>query len=165
MLKCPKCRRWNRAALPRCQYCGTPLAPADGYNSPASPAWQSELKDEPTHYVLVDESGETETKAEYRDTLADEMVSFAPPKTGGRAAPEGTALAGRQKRALRLHRVRCAPPATAARFFPSCRTIPTATFRPVDSRLVEDGSPVSSGAKRVRRPRFSRLAISPAAEN
>jgi hypothetical protein len=159
-LKCPECGRWNRAALPRCQYCGTPLEPADGYYSPASPSWQSELKDEPTRYVLVDETGETETKAEYRDTLADEMVALHRRKTEGeqrqkelrsQAAKQGFAPSSRTVRTT----------SNRGTFFSKLQDNPEATFRPVDSRLVEDGSPLASDAKLVRTSKYQRADEKP----
>lgn len=152
-MKCSHCGRWNRAALPRCQYCGEPLESANGFQTPASPSWQSELKDEPAMYVLVDESGETETKAEYRDTLADEMAALHRRKREGeqrhkelrsQAAKKGLAPSSRTVRTT----------SNRGTFFSKLQDNPEATFRPVDSRLVEDGSPVNSGAKRVQASKY-----------
>jgi hypothetical protein len=156
VLKCPECGRWNRASLPRCQYCGTPLSPSDSLYSPSSPAWQSELKDTPTQYVLVDEQGSTQTKAEYRDTLADEMVSLHRRKREGEA---------RQKE-LRTQAAKhgYAPSARTVRttsnrgtFFSQLQDNPDAALRPVDSRLVEEGSPLSADARQVRTTTYQRV--------
>ena len=155
-MKCSECGRWNRASLPRCQYCGTPLEPSDGFYSPSSPSWQDELKDTPKQYVLVDELGETETKAEYRDTLADEMVSLSRRKREGearqkelrtRAAKHGYAPSSRTVRTT----------SNRGTFFSKLQDNPDATLRPVDSRLVEDGSPLSADAKLVRTTTYQKV--------
>ena len=62
-MKCPECGQWNAASLPRCKFCGAPLEPDAGYYSAGSPDWQSQLKDTPQSYVLVDDSGEAESPA------------------------------------------------------------------------------------------------------
>ncbi|MBN1778568.1 MAG: hypothetical protein JW811_10675 [Clostridiales bacterium] len=155
MLKCPECGRWNRAALPHCKYCGTPLAPAGGPTEPASPSWQHELKDEPKQYILVDELGGTETRAEYRDTLADEMVNLHRRKREGearqkelreQAAKHGVAPSARTVRTT----------SNRSTFFSKLPDNPEATLRPVDSRLVEDGSPIASDARLVRAAAYQR---------
>jgi hypothetical protein len=154
-LKCPKCGRWNRDSLPRCQYCSEPLSPASGLMTPPAQSWQTELQDEPKQYILVDESGQTETKAEYRDTLADEMVSLSRRKRQGeqrqrelreQAAKRGVAPSARTVRTT----------SNRATFFSKLPDDPDASLRPVDSRLVEDGSPVASDAKLVRTPAYKR---------
>ncbi|MFH1513763.1 MAG: hypothetical protein ABIG45_10470, partial [Bacillota bacterium] len=148
-MKCPECGRWNRAALPRCQYCGTPLEPSDGFYSPASPSWQSQLEDAPKQYILVDELGETETKAEFRDTLADEMVNLhRRKKEGEQRQKELRKQAARQGYAPSSRTVRTT--SNRSTFFSKLQDHPDATLRPVDSRLVEGGSPISSDAKLVR---------------
>ena len=153
-MKCPECGRWNRAALPHCQYCGAPFPPTDG-SVPASPAWQEELKDTPKQYIVVDELGETETKAEYRDTLANEMVSLHRRKKEGeqrqktlreQAAKRGVAPSSRTVRTS----------SNRSTFFSKLPDDPDATLRPVDSRLVEDGSPISSEARLVRTSGYQR---------
>ena len=155
-MKCPECGRWNRATLPRCGYCGAPLEPSDGFYSPSSPSWQSELKDEPKKYVLVDEVGETETRAEFRDTLADEMVNLHRRKKEGeerqkelrtQAAKHGYAPSSRTVRTT----------SNRGTFFSKLQDNPDATLRPVDSRLVEDGSPIASDAKLVRTTSYQRI--------
>ncbi len=155
-MKCPECGRWNRSTLPHCQYCGAPLEKADGFYSPSSPSWQSQLEDEPKKYVLVDESGEVETKSEYRDTLADEMVSLTRRKREGeqrqkelraQAAKHGFAPSSRTVRTT----------SNRATFFSKLQDNPDATLRPVDSRLVEDGSPLSSDARLVRTTTYQKV--------
>ena len=156
-MKCPECGRWNRAALPRCQYCGEPLSPANGLMTPTTQPWQDELQDEPKQYILVDESGQTETKAEYRDTLADEMVNLHRRKRQGeqrqrelreQAAKRGVAPSARTVRTT----------SNRSTFFSKLPDDPDASLRPVDSRLVEDGSPIASDAKLVRTPPYQRSA-------
>ncbi len=148
-MKCPECGRWNRSTLPHCQYCGAPLEPNDGFYSPSSPTWQNQLQDEPKQYVLVDEIGEVETKAEYRDTLADEMVNLSRRKREGeerqkelraQTAQRGFAPSSRTVRTT----------SNRATFFSKLQDNPDATLRPVDSELVEDGSPLAADAKLVR---------------
>jgi len=155
-LKCPECGRWNRAALPHCQYCGAPLTTNEGL-VPPTPSWQNELQDEPQKYVLVDDSGETETKAEFRDTLADEMVSLSRRKRLGeqrqkelreQAAKRGVAPSARTVRTT----------SNRSTFFSRVQDHPDTALRPVDSRLVEDGSPIASDARLVRTPPYQRSA-------
>jgi hypothetical protein len=128
--------------------------PADPM-TPPSPSWQEELKDSPKAFILVDEQGQTETKAEYRDTLADEMVNLHRRKKEGEA----------RQRELRTQAVknRLAPSSRTVRttsnrgtFFSKLQDHPDATLRPVDQRLVEDGSPVASNARRVRTDSYQR---------
>lgn len=155
-MKCPECGRWNRSNLPHCQYCGAPLEQADGFYSPTSPSWQSQLEDEPKKYILVDETGEQETKSEYRDTLADEMVNLARRKRKGeerqkelrtQAAKHGYAPSSRTVRTT----------SNRSTFFSKLQDNPEATLRPVDSRLVEDGSPLFDDAKLVRTTAYQKV--------
>ncbi len=154
-MKCPECGRWNRATYPHCQYCGAELSPEKELGPAVSPAWQNELQDEPKKYVLVDDSGQAETKAEFRDILADEMVNLHRRKQQGE----------QRQRELREHAVKrgVAPSARTVRttsnrstFFSKVQDNPDTTLRPVDSRLVEDGSPIASDAKLVRTPPYQR---------
>jgi len=163
-LKCPACGRWNRSTLPHCQYCGTPLEPSDGFYTPTSPDWHNQLEDEPKRYVLVDEIGEEETKAEYRDTLADEMVNLSRRKREGearqkelreQAAKHGFAPSARTVRTT----------SNRSTFFSKLQDNPDATLRPVDSQLVEDGSPLSSDARLVRTTAYQKAAVPEAARN
>ena len=133
-MKCPECGRWNRATLPHCQYCGTPLDSADGFMESSQPSWQNELKDEPKQYVVVDELGTAETKAEYRDTLAEEMVNLSRRKKEGeqrqkelreRAAKRGLAPSARTVRTT----------SNRSTFFSKVEDNPDSTLRPVDTRL------------------------------
>lgn len=79
-MKCPNCGQWNKASLPRCMRCGTPLQPAPD----AEPAWKNELKDEKgREYIRVDESGEMEAAPDSRDQLAQEMAELKQRKTAG----------------------------------------------------------------------------------
>ena len=155
-MKCPECGRWNRAALPHCKYCGTPLDPADGFYSPSSPSWQNQLKDTPKKYILVDELGGTETKSEYRDTLADEMVDLRRRKKEGEARQkELRAQAAKRGLAPSSRTVRTT--SNRGTFFSKLQDNPEATLRPVDSRLVENGSPLSSEAKLVRTATYQKV--------
>ena len=154
-MKCPQCGRWNRSTLPHCQFCGTALPTQADTPAPASSSWQEELKDSPKSYILVDEQGQTETKAEYRDTLADEMVNLHRRKKEGE----------QRQRELRTQAAqnRLAPSSRTVRttsnrgtFFSKLQDHPDAALRPVDSRLVEDGSPVAADAKLVRSASYQR---------
>jgi len=104
---------------------------------------------------LVDELGETQTKAEYRDKLADEMVNLHRRKREGeahqkelreRASKRGVAPSSRTVRTT----------SNRSTFFSKLPDNPDATLRPVDSRLVEDGSPIASDAKLVRTPAYQK---------
>ena len=123
--------------------------------TPSTQSWQEELQDEPKQYILVDESGQTETRAEYRDTLADEMVNLHRRKRQGeqhqrelreQAAKRGVAPSARTVRTT----------SNRSTFFSKLPDDPDASLRPVDSRLVEDGSPIASDAKLVRTPPYQR---------
>lgn len=79
-MKCPNCGSWNKASLPRCMRCGTPLRP----DPDAEPAWKSELKDgKGKEYIRVDESGEAESAPDSRDQLAQEMAELKQRKIAG----------------------------------------------------------------------------------
>lgn len=103
--------------------------------------------------MLVDEIGEVETKAEYRDTLADEMVNLSRRKREGeerqkelraQTAQRGFAPSSRTVRTT----------SNRATFFSKLQDNPDATLRPVDSELVEDGSPLAADARLVRTPAY-----------
>lgn len=79
-MKCPNCGSWNKASLPRCMRCGTPLRP----DPDAEPAWKNELKDgKGKEYIRVDESGEAESAPDSRDQLAQEMAELKQRKIAG----------------------------------------------------------------------------------
>ena len=79
-MKCPNCGSWNKASLPRCMRCGTPLHPSPD----AEPSWKSELKDDKgREYIRVDENGEAETTPDSRDQLAQEMAELKQRKVAG----------------------------------------------------------------------------------
>ena len=72
-MKCPNCGQWNRASLPRCMKCGTPLEASGDL-----PDWKRTLKDgqTPTSYIRLDQDGLSEDEPDARDTLANEMQDF-----------------------------------------------------------------------------------------
>ena len=140
-----------------CQYCGTPLDPPDGFYSPSSPAWQNELQDTPKQYILVDELGETETKSEYRDTLADEMVNLHPPENGKARRARRSFAPRPPSAAWPRRRARCAPPATAARSFPSCRTIPKRRCGPSTPAWWRTALPLRPTPKLVRTAQYRKV--------
>lgn len=79
-MKCPNCGSWNKASLPRCMRCGTPLRP----DPDAEPTWKNELKDgKGKEYIRVDESGEAESAPDSRDQLAQEMAELKQRKIAG----------------------------------------------------------------------------------
>lgn len=89
-MKCPNCGSWNKASLPRCMRCGTPLHPSPD----AEPAWKSELKDDKgREYIRVDESGEVETTPDSRDQLAQEMAELKQRKATGASRQRALARA------------------------------------------------------------------------
>ena len=83
-MKCPTCGQWNRASIPRCMKCGTPLA-----SSPAgedqTPSWRKDLRDAqpPPSYVRIDQDGLDNDAPDSRDTLAGEMQDLKTRKTEG----------------------------------------------------------------------------------
>lgn len=80
-MKCPNCGQWNRASLPHCQKCGTPLDPAGAQ----LPAWKTTLRDDQKgkEYIRVDEDGEESVTADSRDALAREMAELKKRKAEG----------------------------------------------------------------------------------
>jgi len=132
--------------MPHCRYCGTPLEPDDGFYSAAAPDWQSQLKDTPQSYVLVDDSGEAETERDYRDTLAGEMVDLRKRKREGErhqkelraeSAARGYAPSGRTVRTT----------SNRGTFFSSMPDDPDATLRPVDPDLIESDTDLPPAAR------------------
>ena len=74
-MKCPHCGTWNRASLPRCFRCGTPLTDID---QSERQDWKQEM---PTGrqekiYFDVDEEGNIDQTPDSGDTLAQEMESL-----------------------------------------------------------------------------------------
>ncbi|MBP3638178.1 MAG: hypothetical protein J6K13_11535 [Clostridia bacterium] len=80
-MKCPNCGQWNRASLPHCQKCGTPLDAAEGQ----LPSWKTTLRDDQKgkEYIRVDEDGEASVTADSRDALAQEMAELKKRKAEG----------------------------------------------------------------------------------
>ncbi|HNX62888.1 MAG TPA: hypothetical protein PKN45_09625 [Candidatus Limiplasma sp.] len=135
-MKCPSCGKWNPASMPHCKFCGTSLEPDDGFFSASAPTWQNQLKDNPGEFVVVDDTGDAEKTADYRDALADEMVSLRKRKREGEkrqkelraeSAARGYAPSGRTVRTTSNRNT----------FFSSMPDNPDATLRPVDPELVE----------------------------
>lgn len=80
-MKCPHCGQWNRASLPHCQKCGTPLNQADAQ----LPSWKTTLRDDQKgkEYIRVDEDGVENVTADSRDALAREMAELKHRKAEG----------------------------------------------------------------------------------
>lgn len=79
-MRCPNCNTWNRASLPRCIRCGTPL----GSNEPVTPSWRSQLKDgKSKEYIRVDEDGDISVSPDDREVLAAEMSELKERKEAG----------------------------------------------------------------------------------
>lgn len=140
-MKCPNCGLWNKASLPRCMRCGTPLQP----ESKTEPAWKSELKDgKGREYIRVDESGEMESAPDSRDQLAQEMAELKQRKIAG---------ASRQ-RAMRAESARrgSAPSGMTIRTHRSVNTFwnveddPTSTVRFVPPEAPEEDAPPAKDA-------------------
>lgn len=81
-MKCPNCSKWNRASLPVCQGCGTPLEP----DQQAEPSWRGTLRDgnKPKAYIRMDMDGNPQTDPDSRDVLAREMNELKVRKAAGR---------------------------------------------------------------------------------
>jgi hypothetical protein len=138
-MKCPTCGKWNAASMPHCRFCGAQLEPDDGLSAASAPDWQSQLKEPPQSYVLVDESGAVENAKDARDALAGEMVDLHKRKREGEqhqkklraeSAARGYAPSGRTVRTT----------SNRGTFFSSMPDDPDTTFRPADPALVESGA-------------------------
>ncbi|MDD6050779.1 MAG: zinc finger Ran-binding domain-containing protein [Clostridiales bacterium] len=79
-MRCPKCNQWNRASLPKCIRCGTPLAT----DTPIVPSWRAQLKDgHANEYIRVDEDGDISVSPDEREVLAAEMTELKARKEAG----------------------------------------------------------------------------------
>ena len=82
-MKCPECGEWNRASLPHCSRCGTPL----NIDAASRVGWKDSLKDNvaPPAYLRADEFGQVQDARDRRDVLAREMQEFKQRKAEGAA--------------------------------------------------------------------------------
>ena len=80
-MKCPECGQWNRASMPHCTRCGTPL----NIDEASRIAWKETLRDggASTAYLRADEFGQTDPTPDERDTLAREMQDLKVRKQRG----------------------------------------------------------------------------------
>lgn len=79
-MRCPKCNQWNRASLPKCIRCGTPLAT----DTPVAPSWRAQFKDgKAKEYIRVDEDGDISVSPDSREVLAAEMTELKARKEAG----------------------------------------------------------------------------------
>ena len=80
-MKCPECGQWNRASMPHCIRCGTPL----NIDAASRLEWKDSLRDgdRPTAYLRADEFGQTDNAPEPRDQLAREMQDLKKRKREG----------------------------------------------------------------------------------
>lgn len=79
-MRCPNCNQWNRASLPRCVRCGTPLTT----DTPVAPSWRAQLKDgKAKEYIRVDEDGDISVSPDDREVLAAEMSDLKVRKEQG----------------------------------------------------------------------------------
>ena len=80
-MKCPECGLWNRASLPHCIRCGTPL----NIDESSRIAWKDTLRDggASSSYLRADEFGQTDQTPEPRDALAGEMQDLKQRKRRG----------------------------------------------------------------------------------
>lgn len=105
-MKCPNCGHWNRASLPRCFQCGTPLT---------QPEPEKPLQEEPSApsagktYIRYTEDGRSTASMDDRDALAQDMQSLQQRKQKGaieqqrlrqRSAQQGIAPTGRNVQTL-----------------------------------------------------------------
>ena len=80
-MKCPECGQWNRASMPHCTKCGTPL----NIDEASRLAWKETLRDggASTKYLRADEFGQIDATPEARDALAGEMQELKKRKREG----------------------------------------------------------------------------------
>ena len=80
-MKCPECGLWNRASLPHCIRCGTPL----NIDESSRITWKDTLRDggASSSYLRADEFGQTDQTPEPRDALAGEMQDLKQRKRRG----------------------------------------------------------------------------------
>ncbi len=80
-MKCPECGQWNRASMPHCTRCGTPL----NIDASSRIAWKDTLRDggASTSYLRADEFGLVDDTPDSRDTLAGEMQDLKSRKKRG----------------------------------------------------------------------------------
>ena len=85
-MKCPECGQWNRASMPHCINCGTPL----NIDAASRHEWKKNLKDSGAGkaYIRVDEYGEENSEPDARDVLAREMSELKERKKEGAEALE-----------------------------------------------------------------------------
>ena len=81
-MRCPNCNQWNRASLPKCIRCGTPLKT----DTPVAPSWRAQLKEgKAKEYIRVDEDGDISVSPDDREVLAAEMAELKARKEAGEA--------------------------------------------------------------------------------
>ena len=80
-MKCPECGQWNRASMPHCTRCGTPL----NIDEASRIGWKETLKDggPSTAYLRADEFGQMDATPDARDELAGEMQELKKRKREG----------------------------------------------------------------------------------
>ena len=80
-MKCPECGQWNRASMPHCTKCGTPL----NIDEASRVGWKETLKDNgpSTKYLRADEFGQVDATPDARDSLAGEMQELKKRKHEG----------------------------------------------------------------------------------
>ena len=80
-MKCPECGQWNRASMPHCISCGSPL----NIDAASRLQWKDTLKDggPSTAYLRADEFGAIDTTPDARDELAGEMQDLKKRKNEG----------------------------------------------------------------------------------
>ena len=80
-MKCPECGQWNRASMPHCVRCGTPL----NIDAASRVEWKKNLRDDQRSaaYLRADEFGLVEDVQDSRDALAREMQDLKKRKQEG----------------------------------------------------------------------------------
>lgn len=80
-MKCPECGQWNRASMPHCTKCGSPL----NIDEASRVAWKETLNDKgpSSAYLRADEFGQMDTTPDARDELAGEMQDLKKRKREG----------------------------------------------------------------------------------
>ena len=95
-MKCPECGQWNRASMPHCVRCGSPL----NIDESSRVQWKDTLEKSPasTAYLRADEFGQFDETPDSRETLAREMQDLKERKQRGAELKEQLLSAGHYSR-------------------------------------------------------------------
>lgn len=139
-MRCPQCGRWNRAALPKCFFCGAALPEESPEKAPDAPQPSASVI-----YAVSPDGTQTFPRPDERDALAKEMQSFHVRRKRGEE----------QQRRIRQETAQggFAPTTRSVRI----ETAPTPIYAPPEADEAENDSPegtVRPGA--IPAPHFTR---------